>query len=368
MEGSKTGRIFNFNAGPAVLPLPVLEKIRSEILCYGKTGMSVMEMSHRDKVFDGILHNTENNLRKILGIPDDYAVLFLQGGARLQFAMIPMNLYSEGKPVDVLHTGEWSKQAITELKRLAQYRLAASTESEKFMRLPRPQEIQFSPDASYVHLVANNTICGTQWHSFPDTGSVPLIADMTSDILSRPLDVRRFGMIFASAQKNLGIAGVTAVIIRKDLAQRASEKLPTMLLYRSHIEHNSCLNTAPTFAIYVMGLVLEWVLHEGGLGVIEARNREKAKILYDVIDASPGFYQCPIHKPDRSLMNVVFRIRDGNEELEKKFAEETKTAGLAGLKGHRSVGGLRASIYNAQSLEGVKALRDFMKDFEKRFG
>lgn len=359
-------RVFNFGAGPAALPLSVLETAKAEFLNYGGTGMSVMEIGHRTKVFEAVLHGAEARLRSLIGIGDDYEVLFLQGGARLQFAMIPMNLFIKGKPVDVLHTGAWSKQAIAEIKRVGDYRLAATTEKDNFLRLPAADEISLSKDASYVHLVANNTIFGTQWKSFPETGEVPLIADMTSDILSRPFEMSRFGLVFASAQKNLGIAGVTVVIIRRDLMERASDALPSMLQYRAHAEAASMLNTPPVFAIYMAGLVMDWVEKEGGLEALRKKNEQKARELYEAVDASPLFY-CPVPKPDRSVMNVVFRVKGDREDVEKLFVTESAAAGLAGLKGHRSVGGLRASIYNAQPLEGVRALIAFMKEFEKKY-
>ncbi len=360
-------RIFNFSAGPAVLPLAVLEKAQGEVVDFRGAGMSIMEMSHRSKEADGVIKGAEQSIRDVLGVPEDYAVLFLQGGASLQFAMAPMNLYIEGKPIDVLHTGSWTKKAITEMEKTATYRLAGSTAEEKFRRLPRADEIKFSPDASYVHLCSNNTIAGTQWKAFPDAGEVPLAADMSSDIMSRRVDVSRFGLIYAGAQKNLGPAGVTLVIIRRDLADRAPEDLPAMLQYRTHIKGSSLYNTPPVFAIYMMGLVMEWVQNEGGLPAMEKRNQEKAQVLYDAIDAS-GFFYCPVEKADRSLMNVVFRITGDKEDLEKQFAAEATQAGLSGLKGHRSVGGLRASIYNAHPVEGVRALVEFMKRFEKKNG
>ncbi|MSR78226.1 MAG: 3-phosphoserine/phosphohydroxythreonine transaminase [Candidatus Omnitrophica bacterium] len=360
-----THRVYNFNPGPAMLPFPVLEKIQQELLNYRETGMSVMEMTHRCKEFEAILENAKTLLKSLLVIPENYEILFLPGGARLQFAMIPMNLYLEGKPVDVLHTGEWSKQAIAELKKLTQYRLAGSTEDLMFTRLPDAHEIKLSANASYVHLVSNNTIYGTQWKTYPETGDVPLIGDMTSDILSRGVNVSKFGLIFASAQKNLGIAGVTIVIIRKDLLGRSKENLPVMLNYAEQVKGNSLVNTAPTFPIYVSGLVLEWVRDQGGVAAIQKANEEKAGILYDLIDAS-SLYQGTVRKQDRSMMNVVFVLRKGGEDLEKIFDKEASKNGLAGLKGHRSVGGFRASIYNAMLVEGVKALADFMKDFERK--
>jgi len=360
-----THRIFNFSAGPAVLPLPVLEKAQAEMLDFENCGMSVMELSHRTPIFDGIIARAENGLRKLLDIPDDYAVLFLQGGASLQFAMIPMNLYLPGRPVDVVHTGAWTAKAIGELKKLAEYRLAASGEADNFTRIPG--RLVFNADASYVHIASNNTIRGTQWHAFPDTGDVPLVADMSSDILSRPIDVSQFGLIFAGAQKNIGPAGVTIVIIRKDLAERAADSLPTMLDYRTHIAKRSLFNTPPTYGIYMVALVTEWLAAEGGLAAIEERNRYKAGLLYQAIDGT-DFYRGPVAVEDRSLMNVVFRIKDGDEVLEKQFVAEAARAGMSNLKGHRSTGGIRASIYNAQPVEGVEALVSFMAEFEQKYG
>ena len=360
-------RKFNFSAGPAVLPVPVLERARDEMLNFENSGMSVMEMSHRSAVFEGILARAENGMRRVMNIPDEYAVLFLQGGASLQFAMVPMNLYQPGKPVDMLHTGTWTKKAIVELGKIAEYRLAASTEADKFRRVPRLDEIDLNPDASYVHMASNNTIAGTEWHVFPDTGDVPLVADMSSDILSKPIDVSKFGVIFAGAQKNIGPAGVTVVIIRKDLAERASESLPTMLNYRTHISKNSMFNTPPTWGIYLIALVMEWLEAEGGLSAIENRNKEKAALLYDAIDRN-DFYYCPVETESRSLMNVVFRVRGDDAALEAKFVAEATAAGLLNLKGHRSVGGLRASIYNAQPMAGVQALVDFMSAFAEKYG
>lgn len=359
---------YNFNAGPAVLPYPVLEKIKEELFDYKGTGMSIMEIGHRTKEFEAVINHAVNKVRGLLNVPTNYEVLFLQGGARLLFGMIPMNLALKGHPVDVIHTGEWTKQAIADLKRVAEYRLAASTESVKFSRIPALSEIQFNPDASYVHMCANNTIFGTQWKTFPDTGNVPLIVDTTSEIFSRPMDVKKFGMIFASAQKNLGIAGVSVVIIRKDLAERCPSNVPVMLQFREQIEAKSLLNTAPTFAIYVSALVLDWIEQQGGVTVIQQKNVEKAKILYDILDQSGGYYGSPIEKDSRSVMNVVFRVKGGNEALESQFVKEAEAAGLKGLKGHRSTGGLRASIYNAQPLEGVQALASFMKDFARKNG
>jgi phosphoserine aminotransferase len=361
-------RAFNFNAGPGALPLPVLERVREELLDYRGTGMSVMEMSHRSAEFEAINDKAEQTMRRLLGVPEEYAVLFLQGGGSLQFAMVPMNLYVQGKPVDVLHTGTWTSKAIGELKKVATHRLAASTEPEKFARLPRTNEISFAADASYVHMCTNNTIEGTQWTTLPDTGAVPLVADMSSDILSRPTDVRRFGLIFAGAQKNLGPSGVTVVIVRRDLAEKADQKLAQILQYRTHIKEKSLYNTPPTFAVYIVGLVLEWIDSNGGVSAIEKRNDAKAKLLYDAIDGSGGYYNCPVEKADRSKMNVVFRVAGGDETIEKKFAKEAEATGLIGIKGHRSVGGMRASIYNAVPVEAVEALVSFMREFERKKG
>jgi phosphoserine aminotransferase len=362
-----TERVFNFSAGPAVLPVPVLEQARDEMLDFEGSGMSVMEMSHRSPEFERILERAESGLRHHLAIPDDYSLLFLQGGASLQFAMVPMNLYLQGRPVDVLHTGIWTKKAMVEIDRVAECRLAASTEAEKFRRLPRPEEIELNPEASYVHLCSNNTIVGTQWGQFPNPDQVPLVADMSSDILSRRIDVSKFGLIFAGAQKNIGPAGVTIVIMRPDLAERASPNLPTMLQYRTHVNSWSLYNTAPTYAIYLVSLVMQWIESVGGVAAIERQNDDKAQLLYDAIDAS-DFYYGPVAKEDRSKMNAVFRVQGDREELEQAFVSQARAAGLFNLKGHRSVGGLRASIYNAQPLAGVQALVDFMSWFERKYG
>ena len=361
-------RVFNFNAGPSALPLPVLQRVQEELLDYRGSGMSVMEMSHRSTVYEEIQSRAEQDLRRLLSIPEDYAVLFLHGGGSLQFTMVPMNLYLEGKPVDVLHTGAWTKKAIDDLKKGTPYRLAATTESEKFTRLPRPEEITFDPNASYAYLASNNTIEGTEWSVFPATGDVPLVADMSSDILSRPLDVRRFGLIFAGAQKNLGPAGVTVVIVRRELAERADQKLPALLQYRTHIKERSLYHTPATFAVYIVGLVLEWIGAQGGPTAIDKVNEAKAKLLYDAIDASGGYYACPVEKVSRSRMNVVYRIAGGNEAIEKQFAQDASAAGLVGLPGHRSVGGMRASLYNAVTLEAVQALVNFMREFQRTHG
>jgi phosphoserine aminotransferase len=363
-----TKRVFNFNAGPAALPLPVLERIREELLDWHGSGMSVMEMSHRSPEYESINATAEQKLRKLLAIPDDYAVIFLQGGGSLQFSMVPMNLSLPGKPVDVLHTGAWTAKAISELKKGFLYNVAASTESAKFARLPRTEEIKFSPDASYVYLCTNNTIEGTQWTAIPETGNVPLVADMSSDVASRSIDVKKYGLIFAGAQKNLGPSGVTVVILRKDLAERADKNLPTLLQYRTHIKEKSLYHTPPTFAVYVVGLVLEWIESLGGVSAIQKRNEAKANLLYDTIEVSGGFYRCPVEVSSRSKMNVVFRVAGGDENIEKQFAQQAAAAGLAGTPGHRSVGGMRISLYNAVTLEAVEALTAFMREFQRTRG
>lgn len=367
MPAKQIHRILNFNAGPGCLPLSVLNRAREELLDYRGSGMSVMEMSHRSAEFEEILERAERNLRLVMDVPDDYAVLFLQGGGSFQFTMVPMNLCLPGKPVDVLHTGMWTAKAIAELKKGTPFRLAASTEAEKFTRVPSAREIHFAPDASYVYICTNNTIEGTQWSSIPETNGVPVAADMSSDIASRIIDVRKFGLIFAGAQKNLGPAGVTVVIVRRDLAERADKNLPTLLQYRSEIKERSLFHTPPTFAVYVCGLVLEWIEEQGGVASIEKRNEAKAKLLYDAIDAS-AFYSCPAEKASRSRMNVVFRAAQGNEETEKRFALEAASVGITGIAGHRSVGGMRVSLYNAVTPEAVECLVQFMREFERKQG
>jgi phosphoserine aminotransferase len=365
MPGFK--RVYNFNAGPAAMPLSVLERIREELFDWHGSGMSVMEMSHRSPEFESINAATEAGVRKVLGVPSDYAVIFVQGGGSMQFTMAPMNLCLPGKPVDVLHTGTWTAKAIAELKKGIPYRLAASTESAKFMRVPKLEEIALSGDASYVYLCSNNTIEGTQWTAFPETGAVPMVADMSSDIASRSIDVSKFGLIFAGAQKNLGQAGATIVIVRRDLAEAANDKIAKILQYRTHLKERSLYHTPATFAVYTVGLVLEWLESEGGVAAIEKRNDSKAKLLYDTIDSS-GLYRCPIEKESRSKMNVVFRVAGGDETVETKFVKESEAAGIAGVKGHRSVGGMRASLYNAVTPEAVAALVSFMREFERKNG
>ena len=359
-------RVFNFYPGPATLPLPVLEAAREELLSFQSTGMSVMEISHRSKQYENLQNETEARLKRLLNMGDNYKVLFLQGGASTQFAMIPMNFLSPEKTADYLVTGSFAKKAYQEVKSFGRAHLAVDTSSENYCRIPRPEEIKFSADPIYVHLTSNNTIYGTQWQTFPDCGGTPLIADMSSDLLSRSFDPEPFGLIYAGAQKNLGPAGVTIVIIREDLLAKANPDLPTMYRYETFAKNNSLYNTPPTFSIYMVSLVLKWLEDLGGVKQIEQMNKEKAALIYEAIDQSDGFYRGHAEKNSRSLMNVTFRLP--SEELENKFVQEATAEGLIGLKGHRSVGGLRASVYNAMSYEGCKTLADFMKDFVAKNG
>jgi len=357
-------RIHNFSAGPAVLPVSVLEKAQSELLNFQGSGMSIMEMSHRSKTFESVLEAAKSGVRDVLSIPDNYDILFLQGGASLQFSMIPMNLASKDQSIDVVNTGSWTKKAIKEFKKEASCNVIASSEDKNFSYIPKADTLSFNSDAAFAYLTSNNTIAGTQWTSFPDTGNVPLVADMSSDIFSKPIDVSKFGAIFAGAQKNCGPSGVTIVIIRKDLIERAPDSLPSMLQYRNFSANNSLYNTPPSFGIYMISLVMEWIQEQGGIHAIEKHNEEKAALLYDLIEGS-DFYVTPVASDSRSLMNIVFRVRN-DETLEAAFIKEAAALGISGIKGHRSVGGLRASIYNAQPKESVQALANFMKDFQER--
>ncbi|MBF0176885.1 MAG: 3-phosphoserine/phosphohydroxythreonine transaminase [Magnetococcales bacterium] len=360
------GRIHNFSAGPAVLPQEVLEQARDEMLDYRGSGMSVMEMSHRSKEYLAIIEGAEQLVRELMGVPANYKILFQQGGATLQFAMVPMNLLTRPDQIaDYILTGSWSKKAAKEAKLFTSgVRHPASSEKVNFTRIPRQEELQLTPDAAYVHMTSNNTIFGTEYFYTPATGNVPLVADMSSNILSRPVDVSLFGLIYAGAQKNLGPSGVTLVIVREDLLGRKGG-LPSMLDYKVQVENQSMLNTPPTYAIYILGLVLQWVKKQGGVAAIEGRNMRKAARLYDAIDQS-GFYLCPTEKESRSRMNVPFTL--AKAELTDTFLAEAKKAGLVSLKGHRSVGGMRASIYNAMPESGVDALIAFMRDFQARHG
>lgn len=352
-------RVYNFSAGPSMLPEPVLKKAADEMLNYQDSGMSVMEMSHRSKVYISIIENAEALLRKLMHIPDTYSVLFLQGGASQQFAIIPMNLMSQNKKADYIHTGTWSKKAMAEAKLFGKVNVVASSEDKNFSYIP--ENYTLSPDADYVHITSNNTIEGTVFSQFPDTVNIPLVADMSSNILSSEIDVTKFGLIYAGAQKNLGPSGVTVVIINNDLLGKHREDAPIILRYETHAEGKSMYNTPPCYSIYIAGLVFEWVDQLGGVQAMEQINREKAKILYDFIDQSKLFTS-PVNPKDRSLMNIPFATP--SDELNDKFVKEANKVGLSTLQGHRSVGGMRASIYNAMPVEGVKKLVDFMKDFE----
>jgi phosphoserine aminotransferase len=358
-------RVFNFSSGPAVMPLSVLERAQRELVCLPGYGMSVMEMSHRSEGFLKILADAKRLLKELLAIPDNYQVIFLQGGSRLQFSMVPLNLMrGQAQPPDYIVTGSWSKMALDEAKREGQVNIAWDGKATNFDRLPAASELKLNPAASYVYCCSNETIQGVQFPSEPQVGSVPLVCDASSDFLHRPLPIAKYGLIYACAQKNAGPAGVTAVIIRDDLVGRSSDDLHGYLSYKNHVKEDSLFNTPPTFAIYMMKLVLEWLKDEiGGLAKMHERNKAKAKLLYDVIDASGGFYRGHAQPPVRSLMNATFRL--SSEDLEKRFVKEGEARGLDGLKGHRSVGGIRASIYNAMPLEGVEQLAKFMTEFKQ---
>jgi len=356
---------YNFSAGPAVLPKEVLEQARDELVDWHASGMSVMEMSHRGKQFMSIAQKAEADLRDLMKIPDNYKVLFLQGGASSQFAMVPINLLRGRTSADYVWTGAWGKKAIAEAKRYATVNVAASSEADGFNTIPAPSAWRLDKEAAYVHYTPNETIGGVEFHWIPDVGDVPLVADMSSTILSRPVDVSRYGVIYAGAQKNIGPAGLTVVIVRDDLIGQPVQGQPVMFDYATHADNDSMYNTPPTYAWYLAGLVFQWLKDKGGLEAISVINHRKARLLYDAIDAS-SFYQNPVDPDCRSWMNVPFTLAD--PELDGAFLAEAADAGLVTLKGHRSVGGMRASIYNAMPEEGVKALVDFMVDFEKRRG
>ncbi|CAH8772353.1 3-phosphoserine/phosphohydroxythreonine transaminase [Paenibacillus dendritiformis] len=359
-------RAYNFNAGPAALPLEVLERAQSEFIDFRGHGMSIMEMSHRGAVYEQVHNEAKQLLKELFHIPDGYDVLFLQGGASTQFAMVPMNLLAAGKVGAYVHTGSWASKAIKEAELIGETRVIASTEADRFMRMPAPEEIVVPANAAYVHLTSNETIEGTQFAAYPDTGAVPLIADMSSDILCRPVDVSKFGMIYAGAQKNLGPSGVTVVIAKEELLANSPATIPTMLRYSTHYKNNSLYNTPSSFSIYMVNLVLQWLKDRGGLAQVERDNQAKAELLYGVIDSSGDFYRGCAARDSRSMMNVTFRLTD--EELEKTFIKEAGEAGFVGLKGHRSVGGLRASIYNAVPYASCEALVQFMKQFQQKNG
>ncbi len=358
-------RILNFSAGPAVLPVEVLEEAQHNLLELPGVGMSILEISHRSKPFEDIIQGCEADMRTLAKIPSSYKILFLQGGASLQFSMVPMNLLPAGGSADYIVTGVWGQKAVKEAKKVGAVRIAGTTEADNFKSVPRQQDLKLDPAAAYVHMTSNNTIYGTEWHWLPDSGNVPLVSDMSSDIFSRPVEVGQHALIYAGAQKNLAPAGVTLAIIREDMLAKSPAALPTVLSYAVHAENQSLYNTPPVFAIYVMRLVMSWLLRNGGLEAMEKRNERKADKLYAEIDRT-GYYRGHAHKDARSRMNVTFRLP--SEELEKKFAKDATAAGLDGLKGHRSVGGMRASIYNAFPEAGVDALVDFMKEFERKNG
>lgn len=353
-------RVYNFSAGPAALPEEVLQRAADEMLEYGDSGQSVMEMSHRSKEYQAIIDSAESLLREIMSIPDNYKVLFLQGGASSQFAMIPLNLMTTGK-ADFIVTGQWANKAYQEASRYGDCKIVASSKDKTFSYIPEIDNSEFRPDASYVHICQNNTIYGTRFSDIPETGNVPLISDMSSCILSEPVDVSKYAMIYAGAQKNMGPAGLTVVIIREDLIGNARETTPTMFNYQIHADNGSMYNTPPTYGIYILKLVLEWLKNKGGLSAMKEYNEKKAAVLYDFLDSS-ALFNATVQGKDRSLMNVPFVT--GNEELDAKFVSVAKKAGFINLKGHRSVGGMRASIYNAMSMEGVEKLVAFMKKFE----
>ena len=360
-------RVYNFSAGPAVLPLPVLEDIQRDLVALPGVGMSILEISHRSSTFEALLEKAEADIRTLANIPSNYKVLFLQGGASLQFSMVPMNLLSPGATADYIDAGSWGDKAIKEAKKVGTVNIAGSTKGENYSRLPTEQELKLTPGASYVHFTSNNTIEGTEYKELPAVGDAPLVCDTSSDMFSRPIDVGRHALIYAGAQKNMGPAGVTLVIIREDLLQRSADKtsLPTMLNYAVHAENKSLYNTPPAFSVYALGLVMQWLLKNGGLAGIAKANERKGAKLYAEIDRT-GFYRGTARKEDRSLMNITFRLP--TEDLEKAFVKESTAAAFDGLKGHRAVGGMRASIYNAFPEEGVDALISFMQEFERKNG
>lgn len=359
-------KTLNFYAGPATLPEAAIERARNEMPDWENTGMTVMETSHRSPEYDALHHEAMSLMGELLGLDDDHQVLFLQGGASLQFAMLPMNFIPKTGSADYIITGSWSKKALKEANIIAKGRAAGSSEDDSFTLIPKPADLDLDPDAAYVHVTSNNTIAGTQWIDFPDTKGVPLTADMSSDLLWRPFDANKFNLIYAGAQKNLGPSGVTIVIIKKSWLETANDGVPTMLQYQTHSDKESLYNTPGTFPIYMVRNVLLWIKELGGLTAMEQRNRDKAGRIYGVMTAFPDFYRCPVAEDSRSCMNVVFRMP--NEDLEAKFVAEAKQAGMVGLKGHRSVGGCRASIYNAMPPEGVETLAGFMEEFARKNG
>jgi phosphoserine aminotransferase len=360
-----TARIYNFSSGPAVMPVPVLEQIQRDLVALPGVGMSILEVSHRSKVFEEVIGQAEADIRTLAGVPSNYKVLFLQGGASLQFSMVPLNLLTAGTTADYVITGSWTDKAAKEARKVGSVNIAASTEAENFSRIPSQEELTLTANAAYVHITSNNTIEGTQWHALPDVGDAPLVSDASSDLFCRPMDISKYGLIYAGAQKNLGPSGATLVILREDLLARSTKSLHTMLNYAVHAENGSLYNTPPCFAIYTLGLVMRWLRERGGLEAIGAVNARKAGKLYAELDRT-GYWRPTARTADRSLMNITFRL--ATEDLESKFVKESTAAGFDGLKGHRSVGGMRASIYNAFPEEGVDALVEFMREFERRNG
>ena len=358
-------RVYNFSSGPAVLPAPVLEEIQRDLMALPSVGMSILEISHRSAAFEAILAQAEVDVRAVADVPANYKVLFLQGGASTQFSMVPMNLLTPGATADYIDSGSWGDKAVKEAKKVGTVNVAASTKAENYSRVPLQSELTLTPGAAYVHMTSNNTIEGTEYKALPDVGDAPLVNDTSSDMFSRPLEVAKHALIYSGAQKNLGPSGVTLVIIREDLLTRSQKSLPSMLNYAVQAENGSMYNTPPTFAIYTLGLVMKWLIGQGGLAAIATVNQRKAAKLYAEIDRT-GFYRGTAHKDCRSLMNVTFRL--ATEDLEKEFVKESTTAGLDGLKGHRSVGGMRASIYNAFPEKGVDTLVAFMREFEAKRG
>src|SRR5579872_469855 len=362
---SPINRVYNFSSGPAVLPEPVLEEIQRDLMALPKVGMSILEISHRSAAFEAILARAEADVRAVAGIPSNYKVLFLQGGASTQFSMVPMNLLTSGLTADYIDAGSWGEKAIKEAKKVGTVNVAASTKAENYSRIPAQAELKLTPGAAYVHMTSNNTIEGTEYKALPDVGGAPLVSDTSSDMFSKPLDVAQHALIYSGAQKNLGPSGVTLVIIREDLLARSQKSLPTMMNYAVQAENGSMYNTPPTFAVYTLGLVMKWLIAQGGLAAIATVNERKAAKLYAEIDRT-GFYRGTAQKESRSLMNVTFRL--ATEELENAFIKQSTAAGLDGLKGHRAVGGMRASVYNAFPEAGVDALVAFMREFERTRG
>lgn len=359
-------RVFNFSAGPAALPLSVLEQVKADMPNYQGKGMSIIEMSHRSKTYEQINNQAEARFKSLLGIGDGYRVLFMQGGASTQFALVPMNFLPANKTADYILTGVWSDKAYEEAQGLGNVHVAASTKEGGYHRIPKNEEVQLSATPAYVHYTSNNTIYGTEWQWTPEVGDAPLICDMSSDILCRPFDASKFALVYAGAQKNLGPAGVTVVLAKEEYLATAADKLPTMFSYKTYVKSNSLYNTPPVFAIYVLNLVLGWIEEQGGLTGIEQHNETKAKLIYDAIDASGGFYTGHADKDSRSLMNITFRLP--NADLDAQFAKEAEAQGMSGLKGYRTVGGIRASTYNAVPMEACQALADFMREFQRMQG